>query len=962
MCLYHYLYFSTCQHGELSQITYCDKAKALGLAKRDSLSQDSTSAGIDQNTQPVISSSLSQPRTSFAASSPTASHSHRQQQHRTMATLSPYKARTALGCGATAVDTKLPSPHRAALTPRSVLPEVGVPSSSGESSRAASTSAVQALHALNSRDTRDGTLRLTTRDLYQSIQHHTASTPSTFAQSSDSDAETTEALSEASVEIITERGSLQYNDVRSASPRKPLPAQWLPATDLSTFLIAQRTDAHEDAKSPASGSPVERKTVRLRRGPLDVGQPNTEGVSFLTKEALDAVDANIAPSTLRRSPSKIQPCPARAPWNSPAASPKVASLRKSAGSPTRSSPPRIKHLSSHVTADHKRTPSSVTSTGATSFYTAHGSPVRSPALSQTSFASTDVYHDNMEHLEGRLEVTPARGNAGLRTRASRPELTINIPPSNLTLDAERLSATTLASTTSSTGSGIRHGISPASPSQSSRIPRMALTKGSSARAPTLSSSLKQTKSTQTLKSPKAAKRAHGEDRPSMSKASGAKSLRHVRTIDSSGSTPILLDRQIRDYSEPASVVGVATTTTERTTQTSDTDLLTSHRQDTALETKRVYQPTHSSNTLSTASRVTSASTVRAPRTVEDPASTDSVVIYSRKQPVDLSVLHSSDADDEYDGSTASVPGSGSGMQTDSPVRGRSVQYNPSIQRATVSEVSTKSGLTSDLRATATEFIPELKAVEDDTADQPTQAAKMHDMQALDGYGIPWFYHMYPVPVLYPPVWPTGRSRSPKKFRHKKQRSPVRSPTENLLARDEIALSIEDKATAGASESAHVKESARGPDKISESFATTHGASNGPFAAQFDMIARQATLQNNTNGMQQPLEVDLTAVRNVPTYGTLRQLGHNTVPSRRRNHRQAGNGLYGGRGNVGVPLYATVPFPDPVAPMGRPTECYSRNPEDYFGHTTGTRACGTIEIERAAEHGGELVCNTCAPDY
>jgi hypothetical protein len=32
MCLYHYLYFSSCQHGELSLITYCDKAKALGLA------------------------------------------------------------------------------------------------------------------------------------------------------------------------------------------------------------------------------------------------------------------------------------------------------------------------------------------------------------------------------------------------------------------------------------------------------------------------------------------------------------------------------------------------------------------------------------------------------------------------------------------------------------------------------------------------------------------------------------------------------------------------------------------------------------------------------------------------------------------------------------------------------------------------------------------------------------------
>lgn len=34
MCLYHYLYFSSCQHGELSRISYCDKANSLGLAER----------------------------------------------------------------------------------------------------------------------------------------------------------------------------------------------------------------------------------------------------------------------------------------------------------------------------------------------------------------------------------------------------------------------------------------------------------------------------------------------------------------------------------------------------------------------------------------------------------------------------------------------------------------------------------------------------------------------------------------------------------------------------------------------------------------------------------------------------------------------------------------------------------------------------------------------------------------
>jgi hypothetical protein len=34
MCLYHYLYFSKCQHAQLSRISYCDTAKALGLSER----------------------------------------------------------------------------------------------------------------------------------------------------------------------------------------------------------------------------------------------------------------------------------------------------------------------------------------------------------------------------------------------------------------------------------------------------------------------------------------------------------------------------------------------------------------------------------------------------------------------------------------------------------------------------------------------------------------------------------------------------------------------------------------------------------------------------------------------------------------------------------------------------------------------------------------------------------------
>jgi hypothetical protein len=63
----------------------------------------------------------------------------------------------------------------------------------------------------------------------------------------------------------------------------------------------------------------------------------------------------------------------------------------------------------------------------------------------------------------------------------------------------------------------------------------------------------------------------------------------------------------------------------------------------------------------------------------------------------LGNIHSSDADDEYDHSTVSLP-----------TRGRSAKYQPAVRRTTISEVSMQSSSTSDLRATASEFVPTVK--------------------------------------------------------------------------------------------------------------------------------------------------------------------------------------------------------------------------------------------------------------
>ena len=96
---------------------------------------------------------------------------------------------------------------------------------------------------------------------------------------------------------------------------------------------------------------------------------------------------------------------------------------------------------------------------------------------------------------------------------------------------------------------------------------------------------------------------------------------------------------------------------------------------------------------------------------------------------------------------------------------------------------------------------------------------------------------------------------------------------------------------------------------------------------------------------------------VPTYYT--------IPRRGNRYRHPGNGLYGGRGNAaGIPIDATAPFPNPVAPQGRVAQNQAEggNSTDYSGYTIGREACGMIQIDRAGEQIGLLACNACDPDH
>lgn len=241
------------------------------------------------------------------------------------------------------------------------------------------------------------------------------------------------------------------------------------------------------------------------------------------------------------------------------------------------------------------------------------------------------------------------------------------------------------------------------------------------------------------------------------------------------------------------------------------------------------------------------------------------------------------------------------------------------------------------------------------------------MYALDGYGIPWFYHMYPVPWLLPPMYAKVRSKSPKKLRPKKERFAAKyiaaqegdRPEASNFTRTATKASVVDLTASTREDGGEGDVTPAHKNLVAAS--DNIQASDSPFSMQLDGIARQAALQTKTKTVQPP-KVDLTTIRNVPVpddFPKSHAHGYNTVPSRRRNQREIGNGLYGGRGNVGVPLYATAPFPMPIPPMGRPVEQLGVN---YAAYAVGTQGCGTVEIEKAAEYGSGQACNTCDPDH
>jgi hypothetical protein len=447
----------------------------------------------------------------------------------------------------------------------------------------------------------------------------------------DADNELAQDSSEGSIDIITERQTVGHDDIKSASPRNPLPAHWLPSASPSAIPVAQHLNEDKASSRP---SPTDRNAVRATRSSHNISKSHADGAFFLTKEALAAVDANLATPALRRSPSKVQSSPTKVPWNSPSVSPTAMSLRYSIGSPSNWSPTQPSNLSKHVTAHRRRAPSSIASTGASSFYTARGSPV-SPVCSQSGFlpcddsskgetsdyfdSFADVTFGQIDELNRGPKTEGTVTAPGIRKGTPRPRLSIDTPPQDTATDSIGMHASPQDAASQASDSdagrlgrpkvGRTESFHPLpSTTQSSRLPRLYMGKGSSAHAPTLSSTLKQTKSACQLRPSKTTQEKTESRRMAKPKPTESKSVRQVRTFDSKGSTPILPDCRNRDIS----VGSIATVTTDPTIRTGDVGLLSPYLQDTAVQTSEMTQGSASSSI----SRATSSSTLKATQTDE----------------------------------------------------------------------------------------------------------------------------------------------------------------------------------------------------------------------------------------------------------------------------------------------------------------------------------------------------------
>ncbi|KAL5119369.1 hypothetical protein ACEQ8H_002638 [Pleosporales sp. CAS-2024a] len=925
MCQYHYVYFDKCQHVSYYRVSYCNQAQELGQLALDSRSP-SNGAGDAPSGAPAHSSS--QP-SAYSDNTSSPSHSQSQQDRHKMSTLTHSVANATLDHNPSVSQYCETSAPRSALIPRSALLDSD---SDGVVGRPGLTSLSHA----------------------SSLEHTHA-----CSQSGRSVTSTTEGRAAAA-------GTLQA----VPSTRKPLPSHWVSPGGGPKLATAQRAKERGGKPGLKAGSSTG-KTMRSTRSMVDISQSLvTEGASFLTKTAHTPVENDLTNSAGGKSPTKHQSRSSRPAWNSPNGSPlrERASPRQQIPLSVRLSPTKTAFLSTEaVINNHKRATSSVatdTASSSRSFKSAAeilaGDGDQSPDL--------QLYADMETEQKTSLLKSPTK--AGTVGRASKPKLKIKIPDLRTGGSTSKSSVESRASATSSSATS-NSPWSSASVSSMSRIPRAAAPASgpSSAQGPTRSSTLKRTQSLKALTINMSTSPTQVQDTHRSPVTSHASTSRHTQTVDDSDAVPILSSYPVlapHSTSDPVERVMYSLSS-------SDEDL------------ERVRAPQYVDKSTE-ASRASSISTVKATHPSMDPVMVDPVILYSKKsgtsgtnftpqiQAPDIVVMMAHNLkigalsinDDQQDVLKVEfAPSIGNDLEVIS-VRGRTDQYVPTTRGQLESQHSQHSGLSSDLRPTAAEFVPyttpPLASPEHSSVIQlePTADLLGPMKYELDPHGIPWYYYMYQVQFAYDQGYQQGRARFPKKTRQKKQYLAAASSSNAVLPKVAATVSNADTVEKHQHSSAMAPPVEQQAQKYLDSITNVTESSTketwigeqhsfSPFAAQLDLIDRQSSYPYpNATVTERPIPgFDLTTIRNVgPNRGSINR-------NSRRSHHRSDNGLYSyrGRGTAGLRMAETAPFPAPVAPQGRPLH---RN--------VVNAGCGLVDIVYAAERIGGEACQDCEPDH
>jgi hypothetical protein len=639
---------STCPFTEYHTATgrkssTCSVCMCLGLlhhdiaanASRDGHSPNGNSAG-DASGHTSGHSSSQPPASSADSNSP--SHLDNQHDSHNMSTLTHSRTGATFAHNASATQRSEQMPQHVALIPRSALLEGG--DLSFETSAAHTSSLLDAQH-YGSMNTNVPLYRQSSvfmevtnngevTELVARGELYTGSGNSDTPQVSHSDRTLACSVSDAGI-------------VRApSSPRKPISSHWVSPSNAPNLATAQRAKERGHKPNSASGSPTKSNVLRGSRSMADIGRPHVaEGSSFLTKTAHVALESSLASPTAGRSSMKHHHASKPA-WNSPTGSPRRESPQQQAHLIMRTSPTKTTFPTIETALHgHRRGTSSVATSmaGDSVYHSADSSPVRDEAGLTPGFDSAaEVLDDEDNHItELRLsaDLDNAQNLSFVHTsvkvatvgRTSKPRLRIDIPFTDARATAVDKSSTSHTSATSSSAASNN----PASVSSISRIPRVvAAGNVSSAHAPTRSSTLKRAQSAKSLTSPKTKSHSQSQDPQRQPNTPPAVSLRHVRTVDSSGKTPILSRHPAQDCVPSTKSVSTAGTDLSPAQQTRDTiKHISSLLQKSNLEDQQA-QKSQCTDSRTENARASSVSTVRVTPVLTDSLVLDPAIVYSKK--------------------------------------------------------------------------------------------------------------------------------------------------------------------------------------------------------------------------------------------------------------------------------------------------------------------------------------------